>query len=318
MSRRRGLLRVLARWVKGWAESVLEEEAPRVPRPPASPPVSGNGTPPAHWLQLVQSARRGPPADWVERVRKGAPHLLERLEAAPSPAPPPRGPVALPRAPVPAVVRPQARSPEPVLPAREPLPVSPPSPRVERVPRVHLRPESSRGAMPAPRESGPVPATPSPEETTPRAVPRAPRPRAVPLRPAIPTPSPTAEVRPPPAQAPRQDTAVPAPSPPARPRAVSPGTPPVESRPRAAVFSPVLPPRSLAPPAAEPAAPPRDAVSRPAPSALPPVRDMETPADMRPAWPEVLEAPANESTDTLAALRDWERLKRLEREQRGD
>jgi hypothetical protein len=45
---------------------------------------------------------------------------------------------------------------------------------------------------------------------------------------------------------------------------------------------------------------------------------MEMPADMRSPWPEVLEEPANESTDTLAALRDWERVKRLEREQRGD
>jgi hypothetical protein len=39
---------------------------------------------------------------------------------------------------------------------------------------------------------------------------------------------------------------------------------------------------------------------------------------MRSPWPEVLEEPATEAIDTQAALRDWERLKRLEREQRGD
>jgi hypothetical protein len=167
--RRRSVLRVLARWVKGWAESVLEEEAPRVPPPPVAPPMAGNGSPPEHWLQLVQSARRGPPADWVERVRQGAPHLLEKLEV-------PRASVQTP-APSP------GRSPESVRPTREPPRPPPMSPAVEQappavtrtraapVPRVHFRPRASRGPTPAPRERGPVPAPPSPEETPPLAAP---------------------------------------------------------------------------------------------------------------------------------------------------
>lgn len=35
-------------------------------------------------------------------------------------------------------------------------------------------------------------------------------------------------------------------------------------------------------------------------------------------WPEPPELPSPESGDPLAALRDWERLRRLEREQRGE
>jgi hypothetical protein len=35
-------------------------------------------------------------------------------------------------------------------------------------------------------------------------------------------------------------------------------------------------------------------------------------------WPELLPAPAGESTGALVELREWERLRRLEREQRGE
>src|SRR5262249_43363029 len=44
-------------------------------------------TPPQHWLRRPLS--KGPPAHWIERVRKGAPHLLEpAAPAARTTAPP--------------------------------------------------------------------------------------------------------------------------------------------------------------------------------------------------------------------------------------
>lgn len=98
-------LRAVARKMKAWAESVLSEEESdfaaalaqaRVPAEPASrPSTDGARTastsvtvtappvglgPPEHWLRDVQGRRaQGPPADWVARVRKVAPHLVEGL-----------------------------------------------------------------------------------------------------------------------------------------------------------------------------------------------------------------------------------------------
>ncbi|NTX56451.1 hypothetical protein [Myxococcus sp. CA039A] len=110
-------LRAVARKMKAWAESVLSEEesdfaaalaqarvsldAPRadaspdgaeVARVPAAPatvtaPAVGLGAP-EHWLRDIQARRTGgPPADWVARVRKVAPHLVEGLPEAEAPLP---------------------------------------------------------------------------------------------------------------------------------------------------------------------------------------------------------------------------------------
>ena len=76
------LLSTLARRVRGWAENVLSE--PSAPQEPSAAPPAGmrsepTGIPPIHWLRDVQRLRAGPPADWMERVQKGAPHLLRSL-----------------------------------------------------------------------------------------------------------------------------------------------------------------------------------------------------------------------------------------------
>ena len=80
-------MRAVARWVKVWAESLLKEledgpvEPVRAPVPPPSPPAPPDTEgAPEHWRRLLEAKRRGPPADWVERVQRGAPHLLEGLE----------------------------------------------------------------------------------------------------------------------------------------------------------------------------------------------------------------------------------------------
>ncbi|MCP3166954.1 hypothetical protein [Myxococcus qinghaiensis] len=98
-------LRAVARKMKAWAESVLSEEESdfaaalaqaRVPTQRSSPPSTDGARatstpvtvtappvglgPPEHWLRDVQGRRpQGPPADWVARVRKVAPHLVEGL-----------------------------------------------------------------------------------------------------------------------------------------------------------------------------------------------------------------------------------------------
>lgn len=79
-------VRVLARWLRGWADSVLEEEdAPgrdKLVRPPE--PVSVPSLEPqaeeSDWLATLDP---GPPAHWVEKVRHAAPELLRRLPAQP-------------------------------------------------------------------------------------------------------------------------------------------------------------------------------------------------------------------------------------------
>ncbi|NVJ24078.1 hypothetical protein HUW62_22890 [Myxococcus sp. AM011] len=106
-------LRAVARKMKAWAESVLSEEESdfaaalaqaRVPSEPASPsstdgasaastPVTVTApptglSPPEHWIRDVQGRRtQTPPADWVARVRKVAPHLVEGLAEPEAPLP---------------------------------------------------------------------------------------------------------------------------------------------------------------------------------------------------------------------------------------
>lgn len=98
-------LRAVARRMKAWAEAVLAEEAasapastsveaPR-PEPSGSTPAGSRGAGSAEaapvgsaasleslearWLRDLEARRSVPVADWVERVKKGAPHLLEEL-----------------------------------------------------------------------------------------------------------------------------------------------------------------------------------------------------------------------------------------------
>ncbi|MCP3059716.1 hypothetical protein LXT21_13095 [Myxococcus sp. K38C18041901] len=116
-----GWLRSVARRVKDWARAVLSEEeadfaaalaqarlAPErvrpatsglpitVPRGPPLPPASIKMVtapavsvgPPEHWLRDAQARRAmGPPADWVARVRKVAPHLVEGMTDETPPPP---------------------------------------------------------------------------------------------------------------------------------------------------------------------------------------------------------------------------------------
>ncbi|XXF77104.1 hypothetical protein P2318_29225 [Myxococcaceae bacterium GXIMD 01537] len=156
-------MRAMAQRVKGWAGSVLHGPAapeaggpPPEPAPPAEAAPSaeaappGPGAPPAeapeagppeHWARDVME-RRGPPADWVARVRKGAPHLLTRLGM---PTTPRRGP------------------------PEEPMSFTAPRAEVKTAPPVSPRPVPSAPveAVAAPRpEVGP----PEPEVGAPRAV----------------------------------------------------------------------------------------------------------------------------------------------------
>jgi hypothetical protein len=94
---RRRLVRAVARRLRAWAEAVLSE----APRPgaaggpalavPTVGPVEGAREeaegPPAQWLRDVQALRAAsaPPADWVARVRQGAPQLLARVERMSAP-----------------------------------------------------------------------------------------------------------------------------------------------------------------------------------------------------------------------------------------
>ncbi|MFY2562052.1 hypothetical protein ACN469_30945 [Corallococcus terminator] len=106
-------LRAVARKMKAWAESVLSEEESdfaaalaqaHVPSEPASHPGTEGASspaasvtvtappvglgPPEHWLRDIQGRRAGgPPADWVARVRKVAPHLVEGLPEPKEPLP---------------------------------------------------------------------------------------------------------------------------------------------------------------------------------------------------------------------------------------
>ena len=120
------------------------------------PPSSGQeeGGPPEHWQRLVQSTRRGPPADWVERVRRGAPHLLEGLELEESPpVTPERPPVAVPPVPV-----------APVTPSRsEPVPAMGKGPSPQARPHVRL----SRPSPPGREAPGSVRPVRPPEPQTP-------------------------------------------------------------------------------------------------------------------------------------------------------
>lgn len=368
---------------KRWADAVLqgprapeeevpapeaEQAPPAEPVPPAEaappeqrPPAEAGG-PPEHWLRDVRALQRGPPADWVARVRKGAPHLLERMglryrlgqippevaaalaaaerteaeaEAATGEPPP-----VIPSREVPAPEDLEAGAPRteprPFVPMESPRPMSrevAPAP-VSRVPRAEPAPERPTGA-PVSRAPAPPPSSPAPGEAPARA--RAPR------------------VEPAPAEAPAREPEAPRVARERAPRVSHAPLPP--SVHRAAAMPPrPAPPISRAlepePPAPEGVTPPTGgAVLAPAPpmaaeslayrgthasSREPTFRpqpvlrartevlrvDVPVPVPMlaereAPVWPELPEAQVSESVDGAAMLREWERLRRLDREQRG-
>jgi hypothetical protein len=343
-------VRVVARWVKDWAESVLKEpdtstphsaQAPlslwerdgvRVPVPPSS--NLDTGGPPEHWKQLLSTQRRGPPADWVERVRRGAPQLLEGLdlgnERPESPAVPPK-PVlqSPPRMPLRSGGTPPRPEPEAHLSRPSPLPTAPreeesmppsemrraPVPPPTTGPRAGarlLRPARERGpevptSATRPQEEQGSPSFPRPEESTPRVTPPNTREVAPPTRARGPSLRPLPET-------PRMER-TPNPAPVPRPDAGAHGDA-----------------RGLAPkrntvvaPAARASLMPSEPTPRESPfpreksrAETSPPLDRASPSETSHPWPEPPELPSTEPTDPLAVLRDWERLRRLEREQRGE
>ncbi len=305
------------------------------------------GGPPAHWQQLLNSGRRGPPADWVERVRRGAPHLLEGLDLGdeqhesppappqPAPRPPPRvlprrggassrpGPKARPSSPasLPLPVPGDSWPVQPTAPREEerttpsevrsaPVPPSTPRPRAG-VPL--LRPARERGSEVSapgswPREARGRPSFPRHEESTPRVIPTNAREDARSTRARGPSPT---ERTPNPAPVPRPysgahgDARVapslsPSPHVPARNALVAPGA-------RSSSFLSSEPTPHEAPL-------PREKGRVETPFSL----DRASPFEISHPWPEPPELPSTEPTEPLAVLRDWERLRRLEREQRGE
>lgn len=373
-------MRSVARRVKAWAEAVLspasessassapepsagEEEAPRentvrqdaqpsepTPAPREAGPVGTPGGPPVHWLRDIQALQMGPPADWVARVRRGAPHLLTRVTRGSIPP--------LTRAPF----RPgepqlesrlsEPRSREPVNTERNQVaPREPPSRPV--VPSEPLRPEQSREPAQAemfePRaivRPALVPSEIEPERPgvhsglQPREMPVAAAPRSgepaqvAHSRPEFIQPPPRAEVTgtaeprlpetaaPTPLRAPAPEEAgswhSSSPSTeteaPREPRVVSYpwGTEPV-ARPSSTLeqgsaddLSPLIPaPWPELPEESEPKPSPKNSSEAAEARASGP-------------WPQLPETPLTESPEASALLLQWERLSRLDREQRGE
>lgn len=376
------LMRFVAWRAKAWADAVLRaphapEEEARAPGPEQPPPAehaapppeaappevsppselappaeAGPSGPPAHWVRDVGALRRGPPADWLARVRRGAPHLLERMGLRYGPGRfPPEVAAALAslvrpgegevpsEAPIPMPEPLEAGAaraePRPFLPVQPPRQVGreaatvaiPPVPGVARAPappagfpvaRAPLVPPSTRAPGEAPAlvarapRMEPSPEAGAPEVETPRAAPsrvpgvaRAPMPsvaRAAAVQPGAPFAR-APELEPPPAPEAPTGGAVLAPAPPMEVESVAyRGT-------QASTLEPTFPPRAFARPRTEVL---RVEVPVPVPVPVPEVAALEAPV-----WPELPEARETESMDGPAVLREWQRLRRLEREQRG-
>lgn len=386
-TRRPGRLKRSVARAKDWADSVLhgppapEEEAsasepvamPQEAAPPSEPLPSEEAAPPGeaappsalmppeqaepsgppeHWVREVLSRRGGPPADWVERVRKGAPHLLERMglryrlgqippEVAaslvaverPEPAPESLEEEAPSEAPTPSVESLEAGAPraEP----RPFMPVEPPRPERREVAPVPV-PQVPRIEPGVERPVGP-PVSRSLASPAPK---RAPAEAPAPVR------APREEAR---AEAPAREVEAPRVSRQRAPVVARAPLPPVERAPAMQPSPPVVRAPEFEPPAPEVAAPTGGAVLASAPpmeaerlayrgsqaSAREPtfrpspagrsrteVLRVDVPVPTLAArearvWPELPEAQGAESVDGVAVLREWERLRRLDREQRG-
>jgi hypothetical protein len=363
-------VRSVARRVMAWAEAVLvqdsasseSEPAPReqgapgesasrqdvklsepAPAPREAGRVGPPGGPPVQWLRDVQALQMGPPADWVERVRRGAPHLLARIERvqAPPPAPVPSRP---------AEPSSQDRRPEFQPRAQEPSlqPVTSTEPLRSEQPHEPVQaemfespPDQHKGS--APRVT-PVLASHEPKPERPVVHPGL-EPRETPV--ATPPQSGEAaqvlhsgnELIPPP---PRSDSLSPAVlKPPEISAPVPPQTSaPVEPRPSDSSPRPVASAEASEPsvasypwrtgPAPKPSAAPEVAPGEdlspwiPHPWPVLPEEELTPPlrraAETRPSapWPELPETPLTESPEASALLLLWERLSRLDREQRGE
>lgn len=348
-----------------------QEAAPPSEAPPPSEPFAEGAPsgPPAHWLRDVGALQRGPPADWVERVRKGAPHLLERMglryrpgqippevaaalvaverpepEVAPEEPQAGEAPSEAP-SPVPEPMEAGARrsEPRPFAPLESPgqarrvlapAPVQQAPAPVQQAPRVEPGPERPVGA-PVSRALAPTPSKPSPGEAgevpaPARVPPEAPRPEAparVPEAPRVTRPRAPAVARAPLPPVERAASVQPPRPPVARAPELEPPAPEVTAPTRGAVLAPAPPleAESLAYRAAQASS--REPTFRPQPAGR--VRtevlrvDVPVPvlsareARVAPVWPELPEAQGAESVDGSAVLREWERMRRLEREQRG-
>jgi hypothetical protein len=395
-------LRAVARGLKAWAEAVLAEEAasaPAVtpvgaPRPEShdSTPADTRGIPSvgappesleARWLRDMEARRRIPLADWVARVSRAAPHLLEEL-ARPGPGAARRTPASARTAskdfrsmarPAPAVDSPEAgdevsaaaaRPEPPSLPeaVRRRAPAPPPSPASAAATPVttHPEPEAAWSGQATSWGLGPelFAAFQARSAPTPRPVRAEPHPPPAPPAPTSHEPhrqeASTSAARrspwddlPPFASEPsaRAPTLVPRLVPPLSDAEPFASTRRVEDLPTADV------PRVRAFPrdgdAVPPREPPRDRVGfaadddhwdgaqsplvwRPRqpefpPSAPPLLLTLEdeprliegTSGSSTPSpWPELPPAPRAERMEGVVELREWERLRRLDREQRGE
>lgn len=335
---RRALIRAAARWLKQWAERVLADEANGPVAPPSLPPASASPL-------LDQDA---PPAHWAERVRRAAPELLRpgRTLAAPRSAPRPPAwppPLVAPAREVPPPAMPlvtQAEAPPSPPPdfiarpdvtarAEAPPPVWPspaPAPRVSEMPARTVAPAvNAAHGFPEP---SPWPEFPTelksdssftawPEIS--RAAPLA-RAELSPLHlPAQPAGEALASVQ-------RQGAVLPAPpGSPEPPRWLTPQVKPVPlamDAPLARSAFPQLHASTVAALFSPPALGPVPDV--PAPAAASPWPDLPASTTSREAggatahrWPELL-APEPEPSDWTAARQEFERQRRLNREQRGE
>jgi len=337
------LMRAVAQSLKTWAEAVLLEAgepgppeapvppraaAPRrevpaapVPREPAREETADG--PPAQWLRDVQALRGGPPADWLKHARRSAGAPVER-PVVPEPSP------------LPVVEAPSEESREVEVERAEPSLL--PAEWKESAPR----PQPLRGEWPRlPR--GPAGRERLEEQpVVPRSEPPSP-PAAAPLEPRAPLvtrPPHSSELRgePPPARSvasaePRVEAAAPAlrreePAPTPVSESVAPSAESLPSLP-ARRSAPAQLVEALAPLPSRPYAPVGNVMAPPASQALA-SRQEEPPSPAWPAlpepssvqdhwpWPVLPEPPSTEAADSALLLLYWERLNRLDREQRGE
>ncbi len=317
-SLRQELLLAAARWARRWADSVLER-APARPVPAPAPPAPKPALPEPR-IGLFEE--EGPPEHWLARVREGAPELLAGLEAplraqparAARPAPPPAYPE------------------DPPLPAAffgysEPPSQPPLAPEPRFYPRAAAVPPSSPRVS---RDTAPGPArVPAPAfATAPTWPPLEPRFVAAPAQPVgVAEPGRVAAAAP--ALAPSESPASGVATPSGQVLRFGPRAQRLPLEPR---FSEQQEPRP-APDPARPAPPPRAEPLAPRYEGAPPerapvpvgylaprARDAAPAPSFAPApepWPELPdEAPSGEAPDVSS--RERERLRRLDREQRGD
>lgn len=290
---RRALFRVLALKMAAWSTAILKKLA--ADHPAASPdrivdtPVSQT---PDVWPSEMDDAiagpvvSKGPPKHWIERVRQGAPELLRPAQ---QPGTHPQSPIAPPAS---------ERKASPSS-ASQPTPRKPPALRLERRAVASKKTESDYGIDPPPARESPWPTPPAPAA---RSIPSIDSKESrleinaggAPARPPFTAALPHGEER-----RPRLDQAEPF-------SAYPPGTehvpftkfPTERSQPPSEILR-----GSRGPSKATPGPAPSDSQSRQEPA--------------REHWPELPEIPSDRSNDPRSLLRERERLRRLDDEQRG-